>query len=139
MALPESRTADGLREAFRREAELNRLLMYFAAKADVEGENEAAATLRALAESGTSHASGHLEYLEQIGDPLTGMPIGRTEDNLRSVISVEETGSREFYPELAATAREEGFGEIAEWFETLARAEQAHARRLLKLLKVLEK
>lgn len=139
MALQGTRTAACLREAFRREAELNRLLMYFAAKADIEGENEAAAVLRALAESGTSHASGHLEYLEQVGDPLNGMPMGGSEENLQAALSAAEGGSQQFYPELAATAREEGFGEIADWFETLARSGQAHARRLTRLLKAMEK
>jgi len=36
------------------------------------------------------------------------------------------------YPGFAKTARDEGFEEIAEWFETLARAERSHAGRFQK-------
>jgi rubrerythrin len=42
------------------------------------------------------------------------------------------------YPGFARTAREEGFEEIAEWFETLARAEKSHAGRFTKGLASLE-
>ncbi len=35
----------------------------------------------------------------------------------------------QMYPGFAKTAREEGFDEIADWFETLARAEKSHAGR----------
>jgi len=35
---------------------------------------------------------------------------------------------------MAKTAREEGFAEIADWFETLAKAEKSHAGRFQKLL-----
>ena len=43
------------------------------------------------------------------------------------------------YPGFAKTAREEGFTEIAEWFETLARAEKSHAGRFAKLLETVKK
>ena len=33
------------------------------------------------------------------------------------------------YPGFAKTARDEGFDEVAEWLETLARAEKSHAGR----------
>ena len=35
---------------------------------------------------------------------------------------------------MAKTPREEGFEEIADWFETLAKAEKSHAGRFEKLL-----
>ena len=38
------------------------------------------------------------------------------------------------YPGMAKTARDEGFDEIADWFETLAKAEKAHAGRFTALL-----
>ena len=43
----------------------------------------------------------------------------------------------EMYPGFARTARGEGFDELAEWFETLARAERSHADRLSKGLETL--
>jgi rubrerythrin len=36
------------------------------------------------------------------------------------------------YPGFAKTAREEGLAELAEWFETLAKAEKSHAGRFNK-------
>ena len=43
----------------------------------------------------------------------------------------------EKYPNFAKTARDEGFAEIADWFESLARAEQSHALRLTDALRSL--
>ena len=43
------------------------------------------------------------------------------------------------YPSMARVAREEGFEEIAEWFETLAKAEKSHAGRFLRALDEVKK
>ena len=77
---------------------------------------------------------GHLEYLEASGDPATGLPIGGTADNLRSAVAGETHEYSDMYPGMAKTAREEGFDEIADWFETLAKAERSHANRFQKAL-----
>jgi rubrerythrin len=42
------------------------------------------------------------------------------------------------YPRFADVARDEGFGEIADWFETVARAEKTHAGRLIQALESLD-
>ena len=42
------------------------------------------------------------------------------------------------YPGMAKSAREENFPEIAEWFETLAKAERSHAGRFTKGLEGLK-
>ena len=81
--------------------------------------------------------SGHLEYLEVSGDPATGLPFGATKDNLKSAIAGETHEYTDMYPGMARTAREEGFDEIAEWFETLAKAEKSHAGRFQKALDAL--
>ncbi len=60
---------------------------------------------------------------------MTGEPVGATADNLRSAIAGETYEYTEMYPGFARVARDEGFDEIAEWFETLARAEKSHAGR----------
>jgi rubrerythrin len=36
------------------------------------------------------------------------------------------------YPGFAKTARDEGLAELAEWFETLAKAEKSHAGRFTR-------
>ena len=38
------------------------------------------------------------------------------------------------YPGMAKPARDEGFDEIADWFETLAKAERSHANKLQRTL-----
>jgi rubrerythrin len=129
MALAGSKTEANLREAFARESQANRRYLYFAQKADIEGFPDVAALFRSVAEGETGHAFGHLEWLAEVGDPATGEPIGDTVDNLRSAIAGETYESTEMYPGFARTAREEGFEEIAEWLETLARAENSHAGR----------
>ena len=84
---------------------------------------------RSVAEGETGHAHGHLEYLAQVGDPATGEPIGDTEENLKASIAGETYEYTQMYPGFSKTARDEGFSEIADWFETLAKAEKSHAGR----------
>ena len=124
-----SKTEANLKEAFAGESQANRRYLYFANKADVEGQNDVAALFRSTAEGETGHAHGHLEYLEQCGDPATGLPIGSSRQNLMAAVAGETHEYTDMYPGMAKTARDEGFDEIADWFETLARAEKSHAGR----------
>ena len=84
MALKGSKTEENLKAAFAGESQANRRYLYFAAKADVEGQNDVAAVFRSTAEGETGHAHGHLEYLEACGDPATGLPIGDSRANLKA-------------------------------------------------------
>ena len=136
--LKDSNTEQNLKDAFAGESQANRRYLYFAQKADVEGYNDIAAVFRSTAEGETGHAHGHLEYLEETGDPATGEPIGATGDNLKASIAGETHEYTDMYPGMARTAREEGFEEIAEWFETLAKAEKSHAGRFQKARDELE-
>ena len=124
-----SKTENNLKEAFAGESQANRRYLYFAQKADVEGYNDVAVVFRSTAEGETGHAHGHLEFLEVVGDPATGKPIGPTGKNLASAIAGETHEYTDMYPGMARTARQEGFDEIADWFETLAKAEKSHAGR----------
>lgn len=134
MELKGSKTEENLKHAFAGESQANRRYLYFAAKADVEGYNDVSAVFRSTAEGETGHAHGHLDYLEEVGDPVTGLPIGATEDNLKSAIAGETYEYTDMYPGMAKKAREEGFDEISDWFETLAKAERSHANRFQKSL-----
>ena len=69
-----------------------------------------------------------------MGDPATGEPIGETEDNFKASIAGETYEYTQMYPGFAKTARDEGFDEVADWFETLAKAERSHANRYAKAL-----
>ena len=131
-ALKGTKTHDNLKAAFAGESQANRRYLYFAAKADVEGHNDVSALFRSTAEGETGHAHGHLEFMESVGDPATGLPIGNTGKNLKAAVAGETHEYETMYPGFAKQAREEGFSDIAEWFETLAKAEKSHAGRFQK-------
>ena len=137
MKLKGSKTEENLKAAFAGESQANRRYLYFANKADIEGQNDVAALFRATAEGETGHAHGHLEYLEQVGDPATGLPIGSSRQNLTAAVAGETHEYTDMYPGMAKSARDEGFEEIADWFQTLAKAERSHANRFQKALDVL--
>ncbi len=130
-----SKTHDNLKYAFAGESQANRRYLYFAKIADVEGYPEVAGNFRETAEGETGHAHGHLDYLKKVGDPATDLPMGPTEDNLKAAIAGETHEYTDMYPGMAKTARAEGFAEIADWFETLAKAEKSHAGRFAQMLK----
>lgn len=129
-----SKTHENLKAAFAGESQANRRYLWMAKKADVEGYPEIAGNFRETAEGETGHAHGHLDYLAKVGDPATDLEIGSTEDNLKSAVAGETHEYTDMYPGFAKTAREEGFEEVADWFETLAKAEKSHAGRFQSLL-----
>ena len=129
-----SKTHQNLKDAFAGESMANRRYLYFAKVADVEGYPEVAGNFRDTADGETGHAHGHLDYLKKVADPATDLPIGDTENNLKSAVAGETHEYTDMYPGMAKAARDEGFTEIADWFETLAKAEKSHAGRFAKLL-----
>ena len=137
MKLKGTKTEENLKAAFAGESQANRRYLYFANKADIEGQNDVAALFRSTAEGETGHAHGHLEYLEQVGDPATGLPIGPSRLNLKAAVAGETHEYTDMYPGMAKCARDEGFEEIADWFQTLAKAERSHANRFQKALDAL--
>ena len=132
-----SKTHQNLKDAFAGESMANRRYLYFAKVADVEGHPDLAGLFRDTAEGETGHAHGHLDFLKKVGDPATGEPIGDTALNLKASIAGETYEYTQMYPAFARAAREEGFAEIADWFETLARAEKSHAGRFARGLEQL--
>ncbi len=133
-----SKTEDNLKAAFAGESQANRRYLYFSKIADVEGYADVAGLFRDTADGETGHAHGHLDFLKVSGDPATGKPIGTTDKNLAAAVAGETYEYTEMYPSMAKQAREEGFSEIAEWFETLAKAEKSHAGRFQKALDSLD-
>lgn len=131
-------TYQNLKHAFAGESQANRRYLYFAQKADVEGYPDVSALFRSTAEGETGHAFGHMDFLAEAGDPATDMPFGSTEDNLASAVAGETYEYTEMYPGFCKIARDEGFDEIAEWFETLSRAEKSHAGRFQDALDSLD-
>jgi rubrerythrin len=136
-SLKGTKTHQNLKEAFAGESQANRRYLYFARRADIEGYPDVGGLFRDTSEAETGHAFGHLDFLKEVGDPATGEPIGATDQNLKAAIAGETYEFTEMYPGFAKTAREEGFEEVAEWFETLAKAEKSHAGRFTKGLQSL--
>ena len=129
-----SQTLENLKAAFAGESQANRRYLYFAKVADIEGYPDIAGNFRDTADGETGHAHGHLDYIKKVGDPATGLPIGDTLENLAAAVAGETYEYTEMYPGMAKTAREENHDDIADWFETLAKAEKSHAGRFQSLL-----
>src|SRR6187401_2163742 len=128
-SLKGTKTHGNLKDAFAGESQANRRYLYFAKVADVEGYPEVAMNFRETAEGDTGHAHGHLDFIKPVGDPATDLPIGDTATNLKAAIAGETHEYTDMYPGIAKSARDEHFEEIADWFETLAKAERSHANR----------
>src|SRR3990167_3730192 len=131
-SLQNTKTLHNLKEAFAGESQANRRYLYFARRADIEGYPDIGGLFRDTSEAETGHAFGHLDFPREAGDPATGLPLGETDKNPEAAVGGETYDYTEMYPGFAKTARDEGFNEIAEWFETLARAEKSHAGRFQK-------
>ena len=129
-----TKTHQNLKDAFAGESQANRRYLYFARQADIEGYPDVGGLFRDTAEAETGHAHGHLDYLKAVGDPATDKPIGPTDQNLAAAVAGETFEYSEMYPGMAKSAREEKLDTIAEWFETLAKAEKSHAGRFQQLL-----
>ena len=131
-----TRTEESLKEAFAGESQANRRYLYFANMADIAGSPDVAAVFRSTAEGETGHAHGHMEYLIEggAGEPGTGMPAKTVTEALEAAISGETHEYTNMYPGMAKVARDEGFDEVADWFETLAKAERSHANKFTKTL-----
>ena len=131
-----TKTEQSVKEAFAGESQANRRYLYFANQADIAGANDVAAVFRSTAEGETGHAHGHMEYLIEggAGEPGTGMPAKTVAEALQAAIAGETHEYTDMYPGMAKTARDEGFDEIADWFETLAKAERSHANKFTKTL-----
>ncbi len=136
-ALKGSKTHENLKAAFAGESQANRRYLYFAKAADIEGYPEVAGLFRDTAEGETGHAHGHLDYMKKVGDPGTDLPINDVAEMLKSAVAGETHEYTDMYPGMAKTAREEGFPEIADWFETLAKAERSHAGKFQRAIETI--
>ena len=134
-SLKGTKSHENLKEAFGGESMANRRYLYFARAADIEGFPDIAGLFKDTADAETGHAFGHMDFLKEVRAPATGVPFGKTEQNLRSAVEGETYEYTQMYPGMAKTARDEGLSELGEWFETLAKAEKSHAGRFTKGLK----
>ncbi|MCH8055542.1 MAG: rubrerythrin [Deltaproteobacteria bacterium] len=131
-SLKGTKKRENLKGAFAGESQANRRYLYFARAADIEGYPDIDGLFRDTLEAETGHAFGHLDFLKEVGDLVIDVPFGSTKKKLKSAIEGETYEYTEMYPGFAKTARQDGFNELAEWFETLAKAEKSHAGRFTK-------
>lgn len=131
--LERSRTFENLRAAFSEEAALVFRYLYYSTLADFEGMDRHAALFKDIAEGGDACVQGCFDFLKLARDPESGIAVGGTLKNIESLIQTETRQHSQTYPEMAKTAREEGFTDIASWFDTLQKAKRSHVRKLRKL------
>jgi len=124
-----SKTHESLSAALVRKAVANRLYLYLAKQADNEGRRDLARLFRETADGETLHAFGLLEHIKTVGDPLNGSPMGGWEDYLKNAIEASREEAEKVFPGFAQAARDEGFADIADWFDALAKGETVHADR----------
>ena len=136
--LAKSKTIENLRMAFAGESQANRRYTYFSRRADEDGYPEISALFRSVSEGETAHALRHFDFMKSIGDPVTKVAILDVRGMLESAVTGETYEFTTMYPEFAKVAHEEGFDAIAKWFETLAKAEKAHAGKFQEALKGLK-
>lgn len=130
-------THQHLKDAFRDESITVHRYLYFAKLADIEGHPEVAQLFRDIAEGGVCSAHGNLDFLRTVGDPLTDLPIGETDQNLTASLVAEQVEYTQSYAEMARVAHAEGFPDIASWFETMTRIKRRHAEQLQEALRKL--
>ena len=119
-----SKTYQNLNQALAAGSQVHLRFLYLAQLADIEGYPEIASNFREAAEREIEHAYGHLDYLKRVSDGDAGLPVVDTMESLKAVVALKTQAYTDKYPVMARSAREEGFDEIAEWFEKLARREK---------------
>ena len=129
MELKGSKTEANLWTAFAGESQARNKYTYFASAAKKAGYEQIAAIFEETAGNEKEHAKMWFKELGGIGD---------TAANLRAAAEGENGEWTSMYPEMAATAREEGFTRLAYLFEAVAAIEKEHEERYLKLLANLE-
>ena len=120
-----SKTEANLKTAFAGESQARGRYFYFATKAKEEGYGAVARYFEETAVNEQEHAKLWFKFLGGIGS---------TGDNLRAAIEGESAENSDMYPSFAKTAKEEGFGDIAQLFEQIGAIEKTHEEHFKKLL-----
>lgn len=131
LLLEGSRTDENLKRALLDEARFDRRYLRHELAAEAAGHGDLAALLRAVAKSGAAYASGHLDFLVANDELASTTPTMKSTAELVATIAAMTDEHIAMYAGMARTAREEGFEDVADWFETLVKAVRSHARRLL--------
>ena len=130
MKLKGTKTEKNILEAFAGESQARNKYTYFASQAKKEGYEQIAAIFTETADNEKEHAKMMAKFVGMIND---------TASNLKEAAAGENYEWTDMYPSFEKIAREEGFGEIADVFKAIARAEVDHENRYRKLRENLAK
>ena len=137
-----TRTERNLLTAFAGESQARNRYTFFASQAKKEGYEQIAAIFLETADQEKEHAKRLFKFLEggevEITAAFPAGVIGDTLANLKSAAAGENYEHTAMYPEFARIAEEEGFPQIAAVLRAIARAEQGHEERYLRLMANLE-
>jgi rubrerythrin len=122
-------TIDNLKAAFAGESQASRKYLYFAEKADSDGQPQIARLFRAASDSETVHARNHLKAMQAIGS---------TADNLKEAVNGEHYEFSEMYPDFIKQAQSQKNSAAEESFDHANRVERIHHTLYTRALKDLE-
>lgn len=132
-----TQTEKNILTAFCGESQARNRYTYFASTAKKEGYVQISAIFEETANQEKEHAKRLFKLLEggevEINASFPAGVIGTTTENLAEAAQGENYEHTVMYPEFAATAKEEGFAEIADIFMAIAVAEKQHEKRYLEL------
>jgi rubrerythrin len=142
-SLKGTQTEKNLLTAFAGESQARNRYTYFASAAKKEGYVQISEIFTETANQEKEHAKRFFKFLEGGELEITGAfpagVIGSTLENLKAAAAGEEYEWTKMYPDFAATARKEGFADIAMVFEMIAVAEKQHGKRYAELAANVEK
>lgn len=127
-----TQTEQNLATAFAGESQAHTKYQYYASKAKKDGYVQIATLFEETSRNEKEHAKIWFKYLHDGNIPSTTI-------NLNDAADGENYEWTNMYAEFAATARAEGFEEIANKFEMVGQIEKAHEERYRKLLNNIEK
>ena len=137
-----TRTEKNLLASFAGESQARNRYTYFASVAKKAGFEQMSAIFLETADNEKEHAKRFFKFLEggevEIAAAYPAGVIGDTAENLAAAAAGENLEWRKLYKEAEATAREEGFEEIAVLFKEISEVEEEHEKRYRKLLKNLK-
>jgi len=133
-----TQTEKNLLKAFAGESQARNRYTYFASAARKEGYEQIANIFMETAENEKEHAKVFFKYLEGGDTEITAAyPAGMIKDtkaNLEAAAAGENMEWTILYADFARTARDEGFTDIADSFEQIAKVEKFHESRYRKLM-----
>jgi len=137
-----TKTEQNLLKSFAGESQASNRYEFAAKVAKKEGFEQISAIFQETANHERQHAKSFFRYLEGGALEITATyPAGiidNTMGNLKAAAAGENEEWTELYPEFAATAKEEGFPEIAALYNAVAKVEEGHDKRYSKLIENLE-